>query len=304
MRRAAIVGLAIGVVAVVSTGVGLAVWAAADRTPDASDVAMTYFSALASGDAAGALAVTALSDAERRLAAEAYTGVTERVGSARVASVTGEADSSRVVVSYSLAGTDHEAALALVRDADGWRIVDGVAEITPLTSLGDAVGFGGVVAPAGTAIALLPGRYEAEALPRGLVAGTATVDAAPGTETDVTVTASVSPDATEAAQSQLDAYVDACTAPATVVPANCGLRVPWAADLASASSFAFRIDERPAVSLSPDGRSFAATGGIVVATVAGTTREGTPASFTYRADDWALRGTVSFRGNEMVLSVG
>jgi len=42
----------------------------------------------------------------------------------------------------------------------------------------------------------------------------------------------------------------------------------------------------------------------VVATATGKTRDGGSGSFTYRADDWALRGTVAFQGNEMVLAVG
>ena len=67
---------------------------------------------------------------------------------------------------------------------------------------------------------------------------------------------------------------------------------------------AFRIDQSPALTLSPDLRTFAATGGAIVATATGTTRAGGAGTFTYRADDWALRGTVCFTGDEMVLAVG
>ncbi len=99
----------------------------------------------------------------------------------------------------------------------------------------------------------------------------------PARETAVSLSPSPTPEATGAAQAQLDAYADACTQPATTVPPNCGLRVPWAADLTALSSLAFRIDQRPVLVLSADARTFAATGGVVVATATGTTREGTTA---------------------------
>jgi len=158
--------------------------------------------------------------------------------------------------------------------------------------------------PAGSAIALLPGRYDVEALPRGLVSGSASVSLPPGMRRELEVAASFAPAATDAAQEQLDAYATACAAASSAVPPNCGLRVPWAADLATLSALAFRVEQLPVVALSPDGTTFAATGGVVIATATGTTRQGGTASFTYRADDWALRGTVTFPGNEMVLAVG
>ena len=65
-----------------------------------------------------------------------------------------------------------------------------------------------------------------------------------------------------------------------------------------------RVVAPPVLALSADARSVAATGGIIVATATGTTRAGSTASFTYRADDWALRGTIAFTGDEMVLRVG
>lgn len=265
---------------------------------------MTYLSALASGDAAGALAVTALPGDEFDEIETAYASATERVTEARVLNTTDRTDSSLVTVSYLLAGTEVTPTLELVERESGWQIINGLAAVTPLTSLGDAVGIGTRVVSAGAPLWLLPGRYDIEALPRGIVAGSATIDVAPGIDAEVTLAASVSADATAAAQTQLDAYADACIETAPAPPENCGIRVPWAADLATATSFAYRVDQRPVVSVSADGRTFAATGGVIVATVSGTTREGAPASFTYRADDWALRGTVSFQGNEMVLAVG
>ena len=66
---------------------------------------------------------------------------------------------------------------------------------------------------------------------------------------------------------------------------------------------AFRIEEHPVVALSEDAASFDATGGVIVATATGTTRGGESRAFTYRADDWALRGSVRFSGDEMILAV-
>ncbi len=111
-------------------------------------------------------------------------------------------------------------------------------------------------------------------------------------------------DLTTIAQDELDAYADACTREATEVPPHCGLRVPWAADLATLDRVVFRVEQYPAIALSSDERTFSATGGVVVATAYGTTPDGAPARFTYRDDDWSLRGLVTRAGDELVLSVG
>jgi hypothetical protein len=104
-------------------------------------------------------------------------------------------------------------------------------------------------------------------------------------------------------QEKLDAYADACARPATVVPEHCGIVIPWAADLASLTRVAFRIEQYPVVSISADGATFDATGGVLVATVTGTTRDGSPGVFTYRADDWSLRGDIRLDGARTVVSV-
>ena len=173
-------------------------------------------------------------------------------------------------------------------------------EVAPVLSgtdapAGDSVWVGGALAPAGTPVALLPAEYGRRAAPRGLLSGRARSPSATTSRSPSRSRSSITPEATAAAQTQLDAYADACTQPAAAVPANCGLRVPWAADLATLTSIAFRIDQRPVLALAPDGRTFAATDGVVVATATGTTRAGATASFTYRADDWALRGTCRSR---------
>jgi len=297
-------GIAVAAGAVVAVGLGAGMWAVT-RPASPSAVVMTYFSALAAGDARAALAVTTTPQERIGDAVTAYASVGDEISEVRVTSSTREADAARVVVSFTLAGSPGESSLELAARPDGgWKITDGLAELTATTTLGQAVAIGDLRAPAGAPIPLLPGGYDVEALPRGLVSGSTSVSLQPGMRREVEVAASLAPAATAAAQEQLDAYATACAAASSAVPPNCGLRVPWAADLATLSSLAFRVEQLPVVALSPDGTTFAATGGVVIATATGTTRQGGTASFTYRADDWALRGTVSFPGNEMVLAVG
>jgi hypothetical protein len=304
VRRAAVIGISVAAGAVVAVGLGAGIWTVT-RPASPSDVVLTYFSALESGDARAALAVTTTPEEGVDDAVDAYASVGDEISEVRVTSSTHDSDAARVIVSYTLAGHPGESSLALAASPDGgWMITDGLAQLTPTTTLGGAVAIGDLRARAGASIPLLPGRYDVEALPRGLVSGSATVHLRPGIRREVEVAASLAPAATAAAQEQLDAYAAACTAASSAVPPNCGLRVPWAADLATLTSVAFRVEQLPTVALSPDGTTFAATGGVIIATATGTTRQGGTASFTYRADDWALRGTVSFPGDEMVLAVG
>lgn len=136
-----------------------------------------------------------------------------------------------------------------------------------------------------------------------LTAGTGAADSGPTPSASVSGSPTPPPDPAIAIQEQLDAYADACAATAAAVPEHCGIVVPWAADLAELSGVAFRIEQYPAVALSPDGRSFDATGGILVATATGTTRDGVATTFTYRTDEWALRGDVSVEDDRTTLSV-
>src|SRR3546814_16513216 len=82
-----------------------------------------------------------------------------------------------------------------------------------------------------------------------------------------------------------------------------GLRLPAAADLVSASAGAYGVEQLPRLTLAADGRAFDATGGVVVATVTGTTRDGATRSVTYRDDAWTLRGEVRIRGEQLILGV-
>ncbi|NYE19823.1 hypothetical protein [Microbacterium immunditiarum] len=307
MRRGAVIGIVAGALAAIAVGVALWWWLARPGGPGGpADAAREFLSALESGD--GERAVELLESAPPREAdvAAALDGAAARIEAATVERVSaGAGGATRADVAFDLAGESHEASFGLVETADGWRVAaDALGTLTGETTIGDSIAVGDVIVPADAPFALLPAQYPVTAAPRGLLEGEATAVVLPGGSADAAVEASVSPQATERAQARLEEYARACAQPADAVPRNCGLRVPWAADLATLESIAFRIDRMPQLALSPDATAFDATGGVVTATATGTTRDGGTASFTYRADDWALRGTVSFEGDEMVLAIG
>ncbi len=300
MKRGVVVAIAAGAAAVV-IGAGVA-WFALTRPAGPDAAARDYLAALAAGDGERALSLVAGDPGGS--AAEALAGAIARIEDPVVTRVGGAAGTTRADVTFTLDGAEHSASFGLVEVEGDWRVdADGLGALTATTTIGDAVDIGGVLVDTGADAALLPALYDVTAAPTGLVAGSTTATVLPGSTETVAVEASLSPDATAAVQEQLDAYAAACTAPASAVPPNCGIRVPWAADLGALAGIAFCIDTAPAVTIAPDARTFAATGGVLVATATGTTRDGAAASFTYRADDWALRGSISFTGDEMVLSV-
>lgn len=307
MRRGAVIGIAAG--AVVAVAAGSAVWWLLARPTGASgpeDAAREFLAALEAGDGARAIELVDDPPADAADIAAAYGAAAATLESPAIESVTaGDDGSARADVRFELADDPRDAAFGLVETPDGWRIdPDALGALMATTTIGDSTAVGDVVVPTGEPYPLLPAQYAVAPAPRGLLEGEATVVVLPGDTADAAVEASVSPQTTERAQTQLEEYARACAEPADAVPAHCGLRVPWAADLATLDSIAFRIERMPRLALSPDATAFDAAGGVIVATATGTTRDGATASFTYRADDWTLRGTVSFAGDEMVLAVG
>ncbi|MCH6232243.1 hypothetical protein MK786_15930 [Microbacterium sp. CFH 31415] len=310
MKRVVVVGIVggIAVLALAATGV----WWFTSRPPTAQAAAETYLRALETGDfavIAGLRGGELGADAESLLR-DAFAGAASYVSDPEILEVRIDDDSLAAVHAEALLGDDRRTLNFTMRDGgDGWELTGdhlGVLQAeTMLASApaGDSVWVGGALAPAAAELRLLPAVYEVQAAPRGILAGTAT--AAVGTDEPIAVTmdAALSPGATALAQAQVDAYAEACAAATASVPDNCGLRVPWAADLAALDSIAFRIDKRPAVSLHDNAAGFDATGGVIVATASGTTRGGESASFTYRADEWALRGSIRFSGDDMILAV-
>jgi hypothetical protein len=302
VKRKTIVGIGVAVVVATVVAVGAALLLNRPETPDAA--ARAFLEALAGGDGARASDLLAEPPADVDLAA-ALDGAEELLTDATLESMD-SADPRHPLanISFRLGDDDHSAAFHLVETGAGWRVdADALGTVTATTSIGDTVAVGGAQIPVDAATPLLPAIYDLHAAPAAALDGAASAVVLPGGSETVEIAASVSPDATAAAQEQLDAYAEACASAADAVPADCGLRVPWAADLVSLDAIAFRIEEHPALILSADASSFDATGGIIVATARGTTHAGAPGSFTYRADDWALRGSVSFAGDEMILLV-
>ncbi|MHC2999404.1 hypothetical protein [Microbacterium sp. HJ5] len=310
MNRRAAVAIAAGAVAVLLLAAG-AWWWLSTRPQSAEGAARAYLDALAAGDvgAIDALRADPLAPEAEELLRQAFAGASAYVTDPRVTEIEVSGATAVVTARAGLGGEGHDLAFSLRNEGGRWVLTgDELGVLTVQTALGDgpgadAVHVGDALAAVGEDLALLPAVYEVEAAPRGILSGSATAAVSPGAPRRLTLETEVSPEATALAQAQLDAYVEECTRPADAVPDDCGLRVPWAADLASLDTIAFRVEERPVVVLSDDGSGFDATGGVVVATASGTTRDGGPGAFTYRADDWALRGGVRFTGDEMVLSV-
>jgi hypothetical protein len=298
-RRTAILTAVVGVG--VLGGAGIIAWTAT-RPAGPDETARAYLSALAAGDADAVTDLVAAAEVEP-LIAEAFSAAASYPQDARVEEMTRSGRTAGVRATAEFDGDERDVFFGMTEVDGRWRVTSdflGTVEVT--TTVGDAVQVGDAVLPSGAG-ALLPAVYEFTAAPRGLVSGAVTAAVSNDEPAEVHLEASLAPDATVRAQEELDTYARACAAGGTVVPPTCGLRIPWPADLASASTFAFRIERVPALSISADVRSFAATGGIIVATVTGADRSGAPASFTYRDDAWALRGEVRISGDEIVLGV-
>ncbi|MEZ3159655.1 hypothetical protein AB1K54_03820 [Microbacterium sp. BWT-B31] len=303
MKRSLVIGVAVGT-AVAITAAGVAWWTLS-RPTAADAVVKQYLGALASGDADAALALFDAPPPGGDDLTDALAGATGLLSGPSIEHIS-SADSGdmRADVSFDLAGSHRTASFTLVQSDSGWRLTaDALGAITASTTVGDSVAVGSVVIPAAEPAPFLPAAYTVTAAPGGILDGEAEAVVLPGTTTDAAVEASLSPAATARAQAQLDAYAEQCAAATDAVPEHCGLRVPWAADLASLETIALRIEQEPALVLSSDLGSFEATGGAIVATVRGTARDGASAVFTYRTEGWALRGTISFEGDEIVLSV-
>ena len=169
--------------------------------------------------------------------------------------------------------------------------------------MGDAAVIGTALIGVDEPVLLLPALYDVLPAPVGILTGATTAAVSPGAATTAALEPQLSDAALETAAAQVQAHLDACTAPTDAIPENCGIRVPWAADLALLTTLSFRVETAPTLAFAVNLSSFAATGGVLVATASGTTRDGSAGTFTYRTDDWSLRGGMSFTGNQLVLSV-
>lgn len=259
------------------------------------DQALAYLRALADGDVA-AVAATGLDVPET--AASAFADAGDRLSDGAVESSTTDGSTATVVVSFELAGARHESTLTLSQRDGRWvpnaASALGSAQFTvPITIADTAM-------PPDRA-SLLPAVYDVNAAPVEFLDGSATIEVLPGRTQEVEIDATLRPEAADAAQAQLDDYLETCTKPAAAAPSSCGIAIPWAADFSAVSEIRYRIEQAPVVSLTAS--AFQADGGVLVATVTGTAFDGSAKTLSYRSTDWSVRGDVTFTADDIVLSV-
>ena len=282
---------------------GILIWALT-RPPSVEDAAEDYLTALAEGDypAIVAMSDSGLDTTTEATLADAFAGAT--YGTApEVEEITPSQGFTGVRSSMEFAGERHTVFFGMALRDGRWTVAtDYLAVLEVATGIGDSVWVGDALVPVGEVL-LLPAVYPVSPAPRAVLDGGTEVAVSNDEPVSVALDATLTENAAAQVQAQLDPYLDECTAPGAVVPDACGIRIPWAADLATLETVSYRIERRPAVALAPAEGSFAATGGVLVVTATGTTHAGAPGEFTYRADDWALYGSIAFRGDELVLAV-
>lgn len=288
-----------GLVAVVA--VAAAVWWGVStlRSPTPEEAVRDYLRALETGEPETVTATgTAVSD--RALAA--FAGAASTIEDAQVTGVRDSDGEVSATVTFRLDGDEHEARLRLVQEDGRWAVdASGLGTLRATTTVGTAVQVGDAVLPVAEDAALLPAVYPVAAAPLTLLTGTTEAVVLPGGDATATVTAALRPEATEAAQSQLEAYLETCTAGGSAIPENCGIRIPWGTEFREVSDVAFRVERFPMVTLTPT--TFAADDGVLEATVTGTGQNGTTRSVTYRSTAWSVRGGVEITADELALTV-
>ncbi|MFE2773983.1 hypothetical protein [Microbacterium resistens] len=300
-RRGRLVAIALTLLVLVGGG---ALWWSVSRPPaSAADTALAAFRAIADGDAEAVRAFGVGVGVDER-AADALEAARERPSAPRVLTASERGDEARVRVSFTLDGREHETDARLERRDGAWRLTD-----APVGGLLVSRPWGGArigTTPLGEAddpVALLPGVYDVASAPASLVSGEVRAVVLPGEEAAVSLRPRLTEEGVASARAQLEDYLTACTQTASAgsPPENCGIRVPWAADLSTLDRLSFRIERMPALELDPP--SFSATGGVLVATAEGTDRAGSAASVTYRTDAWSVYGDVRVDAEVIRLAV-
>lgn len=296
-RRWVISGAA---VVVVLLAAGVWIWQSSARSTTPEEAALEYLQALESGDAD---TVRATGIVVTEAALDAFDAASALVRDAEVTRVrhSNGSTSAAVEVSFELDGDAHDAVLALDLVDGRWRVdSSGLGRVTLDSTIGASVAIGTTAVPTGEAVALLPALYTVSAMPATLLEGESAVTVMPAVEVTTVVDATLRPEATAVAQDHVDDIVEACTVPGTDTPDGCGLRIPWGTEFRDVDGFRYRVEEAPAVTLTPAG--FTADGGVLVVTVTGTGADGAGLTTTYRTDSWTLRGDVSFTADDLVLS--
>ncbi|MFK3676129.1 hypothetical protein ACI2IP_00270 [Microbacterium sp. NPDC090218] len=294
-----------GAAAVVAVAAGVWIWQSTSRTPTPEESALSYLRALESGDP------DAVEGAGVDVSAEAlgaFAAATDFIEDAAVRTVSGGDgrppgdEKATAEVSFLLDGEEHTAELSLTAVEGRWTVdASGFGTMTATTTTGSFVAIGAQTFPISKKTALLPAVYTIAAAPTTLLEGQSSMLVLPGEDSEIALDATVRPEATAAAQEQLDEHLTACTAPAGAAPEGCGIRIPWGTDFRAVSEFRYRVEELPVVTI--EGTEFRADGGSLVSTVTGTGQDGTERTTTYRTDSWSVRGGVAFTADDLVLSV-
>ncbi|OCG76519.1 hypothetical protein [Microbacterium sediminis] len=300
-HRRRIPAWAIGLLALIVVGAGLGVWWASSRGPDARDVAEQYLAALEEGDVSALRRVTGASIEDPAI--QAFAQASSYVADATLEGVQTSGDRATARASVTLGGETHTFESPMERSDGVWRMGD-VITVTAEPSIGDTVAIGELSFAAGEPIRLYPAQYELTSLPGEVLDGSATVTALPGADpAAVEVPQTFVDEAQEVVQERLAAHAEECAAATDAIPEACGIVVPWPADLREFRGVAFTIDHLPWVEIDTEAMTFAATGGSLTAAVTGIAHDGSEETFTYRADDWTLRGTMEVADGRLVLSV-
>jgi hypothetical protein len=302
-RRRWLIAAGIAVLLIVA-GSAVWLWQSSSRAGSPEQAATAYLRALESGDPA-AVEATGIEVSDDALSA--FDGAAALIDDATVVSVDQNGSAATARVSFSLNGTSHEASVRLAQESGRWRPEStALGGMTATTTLGDTarisdtVEIDDAVLPASDRLALIPAAYTVRAAPSTLLSGEEDVEVLPGGEVDLDIDAALRPEATTAAQEQLDGLLATCTSSGEIAPEGCGIRIPWGTEFRSVAAVSYRIDAEPRIRL--DASGFTSEGGVLVATVTGTALDGTARTTTYRTEDWSVRGDVAFAGGELVLT--
>lgn len=285
-------------VVVIAVG-GVVLWQAATRPATAEEAAAEFLEALESGDRA---AVEESGVDVSAAALTAFTGATELVDGAEVIAVRASADEAAADVAFRLGGEERTARLDLSRADGSWTVdASALGSVVATAALGSFVSIGDATFPAGEDIRLLPGSYEVSVAPSSLIDGERVLQVLPGASADVAIEAALRPEATDAAQTQLDDLLESCTASADASAEGCGIRIPWGTEFRAVTDIRYRVEQFPTATLTETG--FSADGGVLVATVSGTGQDGGSRTTSYRTESWTVRGDVGFTAEKLVLTV-
>ncbi|OCG74730.1 hypothetical protein [Microbacterium sediminis] len=313
-------GIGVGAVAVIGIGGAVAVSIVnAGRGPAA--VAQEYVELIAAGqaEAAGAAVDPNVPSADRAFLTDEVLGsATSTISDVRVEGGEGSGDVRGVTVTYRLDGVDQTASLDVERTGNEWLVLENWRVTTPLVveaQVGtDGTGgatIGGVEVPiddeffgTGT-VYLYPGVYEVEPAASDFFAAdpaTLLATSEPSGDAGYAVLDFRPTDALETeAEAQVAALLDECAAQGIGRPDDCPL---YTYVYPSDTPVAWEITSYPTLTVSEDGSSFIAEGGVATA--------------TYLEQDWLsdeeeevteeveidFSGSIAFADGEVVVTYG